>query len=222
MFYTIALADFNERFASKIDLSIGAQNSIKDAQTLQAEITEFVPAEVFVRIEKDDEGGYFFDNAYVYITDTLIPSRPEFKVFVQKQWVSGTKTKYNFFSEAFRQLQYVSNQDIYEAGPTKNIFKLSASKVASALEGIKNMYLKLEALGAERAAKVDAFKQGLRDSGLDIKYSPGQDNSGYTQRGGLEFRYFISQTGHISTNIILSASSDLDTFLKISDNKLNK
>lgn len=76
---------------------------------------------------------------------------------------------------------------------------------------------------AEKDNKIAEFLQQINDSGLDVEWF-NDGLSGWIERNGLRYQFRIDKdTGYISKNIQLVAySSELDDFIKLSDNKFTK
>lgn len=197
---------------SGIELTEYQKKQIFEAKEMAEKVSQSHPATVLINLSNED-GKEYFERPQVFLE---LPEEKPYKIEVMLNW----NGQY-IFARRSSSLPYITMEDETRNDKTADLNKmkvLSAKKIAAQVEAIGATYIELCALSAQREKEVYDFKKSLE--GLDVHWW-NDDTKGYIKRGGLRYEFTIEPSGNIYQRIKITAYSEtLETFLKMSDNKL--
>lgn len=188
--------------------------NIKEQQQHAEEINKLKPCKLFFKIEEHDGQKYFQYNRILIEENGL--------TFVIK--FDEYRKKYFIFCDNINDLtnlnHYTETQIRKEFTKPNEIGKLSVKKLNDWIKYETDVHNKLKEINDKNDDKKAQFLKSLE--GHPVKwYNDG--NSGEIIKNGLKFSFTIEKE-YISKRIEIyyETSNDLETFLKLTDNKLNK
>lgn len=187
---------------------------IDAAVALGEQVSKFYPTNVLVSMSevKDHPGTFVYEYTDVYIVHPL-------KIRISKDW----KGKYQIFAWAMHGLKHVSqnrkDQASRSIGEPQQIGVLTKNKISQWITHWEQVYAALKTENDAAASRIQAFRDSLK--GLPVHWHGTEQTRGAIEMGGLQFDFHIEDT-MVSTWIKVTAISSLETFLKMSDNKLYK
>lgn len=197
---------------SGIELTEHQKKQIFEAKEMAEKVSQFHPAIVLINLSNED-GKEYFERPHVFLD---LPEENPYKIEVMQNW----NGQY-IFARHSSSLPYITMEDESRHDKTADLNKmkvLSAKKIAAQVQAIEESYIELCAISAGRQTIVHNFKRSLE--GLDVHWW-NDDTKGYVDRGGLRYEFSIEANGYISQRIKnVTYTETLETFLKMSDNKL--
>lgn len=210
---TLTLAEY--RTANIQNRSEYNDKAVEEAIQLATDLSVFHPAEVTVNVSGILESKPYFEFAEVYLIHPL-------KIRVQ---YDSRKKKYSFFAWEINKLKHINQYDISQAeievGQPNEVGVLSQPKVNTWIAFYQNVYLLLSAKNDTNRDKIQLFIDSLK--GLPVHWYESGNKRGSIERNGLLFEFYISDT-NVQTYLKIAngTGTKLSTFIKMSDNQLNK
>jgi hypothetical protein len=197
-----------------LELSDYNQKSLTEVINTSEKVSQFYPSQVILNFQEEDGKEYY---QYAEI-------KMEYKGydFYVKYW--DQKKKFIIYEDFTRRLK---NVDRYALASIKEkiqepqqIGVLSEKKLLNWFEYHLSVIQEAVKIDIEKGSEKDAFLKSIE--GLPVKWW-NNGKSGEIIQNGVKFSFTISET-YISKKIEIyySVPNDLESFLKLSDNKYNK
>jgi hypothetical protein len=205
---TLSLPQFT---SAKIDTSDYQKKDILEQITKAKEISQFHPCEVKVSVSEQD-GKLYFEHTHLKLKHESLDMTIRF---------DNHRKKYSIWCDSIRGLKNVTSYTIQDEKKKlvepKNIGVLTTKKINDWLTYYEQLYNNLEALNESNESKEQKFLDSLK--GLKVDFDKDR-KGGEVIKNGIRFRFKIEPT-YIRQEIEIhyECESNLNTFLKLSDNK---
>lgn len=187
---------------------------ITNPMQLQKTVEPFYPCHVRVETSVQD-GAEYLENAQ------LLLDHPELVITIN---YNSYHKRYSIFCQSLHQLDKLTHYDISrqkdKLTEPNGIGVLTTKKIKDHIHYYEQLYKLCEQINSEHRAVEGAFRKSI--AGMPVDWSYKSKNEGKIIKNGITFSFKIDK-GFVHQNLEIhhSASNDLSTFLKLSDNKLN-
>lgn len=199
---------------NKFEILNKNENEIEEKIALAKEVSSFLPAIPIIHIS-DEDGKLYYEYCQVVIQHPKL-------IFVISY--DEYRKKYSITCENILKLKNVSHGTIRtEKGKflePVEMGKLSLKKIQAWIEYYKTVYENLSKINEENKNKIAQFLKSIE--GMPVKWYGHKSKQGSIVKNGIEFIFEI-MLEYVSTKIKIhyTENKDIDTFLKLSDNKYN-
>lgn len=193
---------------------------IEKIEAAAAEMNKFWPAKpVYSGHESEKDGSIIFERAEILL------EHPFLNITAAPPYNSQPRYHWKFFCNSFDQFSKLNSYEREINTPEPNNVKaLSTNKIKAWLNYYELKYKELSERNEKNTSTILQFLKSLEGLNVDWygKNKNGENNRGEIVKNGIAFNFEIG-SGQIYTKIEIhyKTEQDLETFLKLSDNKFN-
>lgn len=201
-----------QKFQSlKLQLSDYQKEAITAEEKIAKEISAFHPCEVAISVSEQD-GKLYFEHTKLML---------EHKTLDMTIRHDSYRKKYSIYCQNIHSLKNITHYTIQDEQKKlvepKNIGVLTTKKIADWINYYEQLYMALEAINGGNDDRKAKFLASLKGLGVQF-WNDGQ--KGEVIKNGIKFSFQIEPTYIRQTiEVHYECESNLETFLKLSDNK---
>lgn len=180
-------------------------------QVLSDSINTFYPCEITVSCSEYD-GAKHYEYAEIFL------KHPSLKIRIWKT-SNGQHFLYNHSESELKNMDHYAIERVKKDFTEPNHFKaISTKNIENWVRYYEDVFKALQVVNDTNAAEIAVFRESIK--GLPVQYRGTDKNKGEIVTNGIKFSFEIGET-YYTTKIELhyTAPSDLQGFLKLSDNK---
>lgn len=169
------------------------------------------------------EYGY---NTEVIINDSNPLTLIDSKYYIRKQY-QGEYTVALYPYPSYPHVSHYTQRDIRKLDTSNKVKTLTKKKIDQLIAIENDYHAQMAKLEEEYTQKHIDFLQSIKN--LPVTYTKDYNNNingGEITKNGIEFTFLLNQDGYIQKDIKIhynyKVNNDIDTFLKLSDNKYNQ